>query len=110
MVKTEEEGGYENIWFLDSGCSNHMTSKKSLFKSLNENHKINVRFGDDKLMQVSGKGTVAIKCNGTTKLLHDVYYVPTLSQNLLSIGQLMDIGYSIIFDDCMCVIKEKQSG
>ena len=27
------------VWFVDSGCSNHMTSKMSLFKELYESQK-----------------------------------------------------------------------
>ncbi|XP_021893053.1 uncharacterized protein LOC110811010 [Carica papaya] len=99
------------IWFLDSGCSNHMTGIKSLFKELDESCKVKVRLGDDEQMQVEGKGTVALSNgHGNTKLLHNVYFVPALSsQNLLSIGQFMASGYSIMFDDVSCVIRNKKS-
>ena len=36
--------------------------------------------------------------------------VPSLSHNLLSIGQLMTSGYSILFADRHCVIRDKTSG
>jgi len=36
-------------------------------------------------------------------------FVPSLSHNLLSIGQLMISGYSIFFDDGVCTIKNKKS-
>ncbi|KAJ0077459.1 hypothetical protein Patl1_35960 [Pistacia atlantica] len=83
-----------NIWFLDSGCSNHMTGIKSLFTELDESYKLKVRLGDDKQMQVEGKGTVAINNgHGNVKLLYNVYFIPYLSQNLLSVGQLMASGH-----------------
>ncbi|KAA3467262.1 Retrovirus-related Pol polyprotein from transposon TNT 1-94 [Gossypium australe] len=101
----------KDIWFLDSGCSNHMARIKSLFKELDESYKVKVRLGDDKQMQVEGKGTMAISNgHGNIKLLYNVYFIPTLSQNLLSIGQLMGSGYSVMFDDMSCVIKDKKSG
>ncbi|KAJ0017860.1 hypothetical protein Pint_11870 [Pistacia integerrima] len=70
-----------NIWFLDRGCSNHITRIKSLFTELNESYKIKVRLGDDKLMQVEGKGTVAINNgHGNVKLLYSVFYSTFISK------------------------------
>ncbi|RVW58632.1 hypothetical protein CK203_116858 [Vitis vinifera] len=60
MAYNEEVVSSNNIWFLDSGCSNHMTGIKSLFKELDESHKLKVKLGDDKQVQVEGKGTVAV--------------------------------------------------
>ena len=61
------------VWFVDNRCSNHMTGKMSLFKELDESQKKRVTLGDDKEIQVEGKGTVAITTSqGKTKLLHDV--------------------------------------
>ena len=47
-----------DVWFVDSGCSNHMCSNKEMFKELDESRKIQVRLGDDKSIQVEGKGMV----------------------------------------------------
>lgn len=38
-----------------------MSGERSLFKGLDESKKSEVRLGDDKLMKVQGKGTIAIK-------------------------------------------------
>ena len=67
--------------------------------------------GDNKKIQVEGKCTVSIKTSqGNAKILQEVMLVPSLSHNLLSIGQLMTSGYSILFDDGFCTIKDKKSG
>ena len=88
-----------------------MTGTKSLFRELDESHKLTVRLGDDKPMQVEGKGTVALETDcGKVKFLHDVFFVSSLSHNLLSVGQLMFSGYSILFDGDTCVIRDKKSG
>lgn len=98
------------IWFLDSGCSNHMTSEKSSFQCLDESIKMQVKLGDDKQLHVEGKGTIAITTSsGKTKYLDDVFYVPKLAHNLLSVGQLMQKGYAIMFDDDCCIIRDKKS-
>ncbi|XP_044478092.1 uncharacterized protein LOC123205234 [Mangifera indica] len=50
-----------DLWFLDSGCSNHMTGIKSLFQNIDESVKLQVHLGNDKQVQIEGKGTVAVK-------------------------------------------------
>lgn len=106
-----EQEQSNDVWFLDSGCSNHMCGTKSLFKELNESDKTDVMLGDSKKIRVEGRGTISIKTNqGNAKILQDVMFVPSLSHNLLSIGQLMISGYSILFDDGVCIIKDKKSG
>ena len=42
-------------WYLDSGCSNHMTGNKKLFVKLDENVKGIVSFGNDNEGDVMGK-------------------------------------------------------
>lgn len=41
------------------------------------------------------------------KTVYDVYYVPTLKHNLLSVGQLLGHGYEFIFHDTICTILDK---
>nr|XP_010918050.1 uncharacterized protein LOC105042504 [Elaeis guineensis] len=43
------------IWFSNSGCSNHMSGMRSMFKELDETHKLRVRLGEDKLLQTEEK-------------------------------------------------------
>jgi hypothetical protein len=100
-----------DLWFVDSGCSNHMTGTKSLFQELDETKKITVQLGNKKEMQVEGKGTVGVDTShGKVKTLDNVQFVPNLGYNLLSVGQLMAGGYSIVFDNDACVITNKKSG
>ncbi|KMT07734.1 hypothetical protein BVRB_6g146570 [Beta vulgaris subsp. vulgaris] len=88
-----------------------MSNSRSLFEELDVSHKSEVRLGDDKKVQVEGKGTIAISTsNGKKKLLQDVFFVPNLAHNLLSVGQLVKNGYVVVFDDGHCVIKDKKSG
>ncbi|XP_057250732.1 uncharacterized protein LOC130591431 [Beta vulgaris subsp. vulgaris] len=97
-----------DVWFIDSGCSNHMCGTKSMFKELDESKKSEVRLENDKPIQVKGRGIVVPRTSlGNVKLLKDVQYVPGLAHNLLSVGQLMISGYSIIFDDKSCSIHER---
>ena len=50
----------EDFWFLDSGCSNHMTGNIAMFANLDENVKSEVTTGTDSKIFVKGKGRVSI--------------------------------------------------
>lgn len=70
-----------------------------------------MRLGDNKKVQVEGREVVAIKTTlNTLKLLHDVQYVQSIVHNLLSVGQLLSNGYSILFDNEACIIQDKNTG
>lgn len=98
------------IWFVDSGCSNHMTGCKAIFTQFDGNQKKTVKLGDDTEMKVEGKGTVAIEyAPGKTKLLDNVQLASNLAHNLLSVGQIMESGFSILFDNRECIIRHKES-
>lgn len=104
--KTSEK----TVWIIDSGCSNYMTTLKSLFVELDESHKLSFRLGDDKEIAVEGRGMVAINIGeGHVKLLHDVQYVPSLAHILFCLGQLFSIGFSMVFNGDTCSISEKNS-
>lgn len=61
------------VWYVDSGCSNHMCGSRSLFKEIDELKRGEVRLGDNKPMQVAGIGTIEIEtAKGKVKLLHKV--------------------------------------
>jgi Pol polyprotein len=80
----EDEIRGNGVWFLDSGCSNHMSGEKSLFKKLDETQKGEVRLGDNKQMQVEGKGIIAIKTlQGDVKLLYDVQYMKRYNKQMV---------------------------
>ena len=97
----------EDIWFLDSGCSNHMTGNIALFSALNQNLKSEVTLGTDSKVSVMGKGEVKIFTKqGERKTIADVYYVPGMRCNLLSVGQLVQKGYNVFFENDVCTIMD----
>ena len=89
------------LWYLDSGCSRHMTRYKSLFKTLKEKKDGFVTFGDGSHSQVLGKGTVDIP---GLPLLTDVLYIKRLKVNLLSITQICDEDFLVQFSKKGCLI------
>jgi len=86
-------------WFLDSGDSFHMTSKKSLFSTLEEKYlQILIEMGNDEKYSVSGVGKVAFQReHGARITLTDVKYILGLKKNLVSIAMLEERGYDVVF-------------
>jgi hypothetical protein len=95
-----------DCWLIDSGCTNHMTNDENLFKQLDKSSVSKVRIGNGEYIPVKGKGTVAIEGNSGIKLISDVLFVPEIDQNLLSVGQLLEKGYLLVFKDKHCSISD----
>ena len=74
----------ENHWFVDNGCSRHMTGDKGKFVSLNKKEG-NVSSGSGST-KIFGKGTVTV-INGKGKA-QNAFLVNGLKQNLLSVSQI----------------------
>ncbi|PNX81725.1 hypothetical protein L195_g037750 [Trifolium pratense] len=95
MVTTNSESDNSKLWYLDTGCSNHMTGHRDWLLEFDENFKSKVKFADDSAISVEGKGKVMVRRkNGNNTFVTDVLYVPTMKHNLLSLGQLLEKGFN----------------
>nr|GEW50703.1 zinc finger, CCHC-type [Tanacetum cinerariifolium] len=100
--------GDASMWYLDNGASNHMTGVKSHFKDINEGVSGRLRFGDGSYVQIKGRGSIILGCrNQEQKLVSDVYYIPNLKSNILSLGQLTEIGCKVIMDGNKLTLYDK---
>ncbi|KAL0558905.1 hypothetical protein IC582_003491 [Cucumis melo] len=97
----------EPTWYLDSGCSNHMTGNRNIFVTLDESFQSEVKTGDNTRLQVKGQGDILVKTKKGTKRVTNVFYVPGLKHNLLSIGQLLQQGLKVSFEGDICAIKDQ---
>ena len=111
LLMAQNEGNCNNdtMWYLDSGASNHMCGHKYLFKEMQNIEDGHVSFGDASKVEVKGRGTIHyLQNDGLTGSIQNVYYVPDLKTNILSMGQLTDKGYSIFLKDWLLHLKHKQ--
>ena len=99
----------ENVWFVDSGCSNHMTANKSILCDIDNSVCTRVKMGNGDLVQAKGRGTLVVETKKGKRFIREVLLVPELDQNLLSVGQLQENGYPVLFDDDVCTIYEKKN-
>jgi hypothetical protein len=88
------DGDCDTHWFLDTGASNHMTGRRDAFTELDTGITGTVKLGDGSSVNICGRGTILLKCRtGEHRTLTDVYYLPRLQSNIISIGQLDEINY-----------------
>jgi hypothetical protein len=101
LVAKECKEEYE--WFIDSGCSSHMTGDQRKFVRLKKKGG-NVAFGDDLSTKILGKGIVKLASENVKA--GKVLLVEDLKHNLLSVSKICDQGYTLTFDSRKCKIKE----
>jgi hypothetical protein len=75
-----------------------------MFKTLDESYKSRVKVGNEEFLEVKGKGSVNVQTSSGIKIIPDVLFIPEISQNLLSVGQMMEKNYSLQFKDHKCTI------
>jgi len=100
----------KHIWFLDSGCSNHMCGNKNMFCDLDNSFRESVKLGNNSGLTVQGKGMVRLWVNGIVFMITWVFYVLDLKNNLLSIGQLQEKGIVMLIQHGKCKIFRYEKG
>ncbi|KAJ0086209.1 hypothetical protein Patl1_07938 [Pistacia atlantica] len=101
-----------NQWFIDSACSNHMTPREDIFISTEPfTDAFGVITGDNTRLEIKWRGDIALhKSNGGIQHLSNVLYLPKLCKNLMSVGQLVDQGYNVVFNENGCEILKEGNG
>lgn len=81
-------------WYVDSGATGHMCGNKSIMSDIvSEERSIEVNVANGDKLYTAGKGYVRVHMkNGTVKTISDVYYVPNLTVNLLSVSAIVSKG------------------
>lgn len=100
-------------WIVDSGASCHISAEKNHFDKLDLSVRGEVMVGNGSHVKAEGRGTCRIsfvnKQNElSSAVLLDVYYIPTMTGNLLSVKQLSERGFDTIFKDKSCYINKNK--
>ncbi|XP_017621494.1 uncharacterized protein LOC108465629 [Gossypium arboreum] len=93
-------------WLIDNGCTNHMTPDISIFKTIDRSFKTKVKVGNGHFIKAEGKGDVLISTPTGNKLVSNVLLVPEIDRSLLSIAQLLEKGYTVVFKGNECQIND----
>ncbi|GJY93935.1 hypothetical protein Tco_0509717 [Tanacetum coccineum] len=89
------------LWYLDSGCSKHMTGNRSQLMNFVSKFLGTVRFGNDQIARIMGYGDYQLG----NVVISRVYYVEGLGHNLFSVGQFCDADLEVAFRKNTCFIR-----
>ncbi|GJR51411.1 integrase, catalytic region, zinc finger, CCHC-type containing protein, partial [Tanacetum coccineum] len=81
------------LWYLDSGCSKHMTGDRSQLRNFIKKFIEIVRFENDHFGYIMGYGDYVI----SDSVISRVYYVEGLGHNLFSVRQFSDSDLEVKF-------------
>jgi len=89
-----------NVRFVDFGASNHITSHGEWFRDTKDLKTVGfVEIGDDIAHPITQIGKVPLSMqDGQTKYLKDVLHVPTITKNMVSVGQMVEQGLEVTFN------------
>ena len=94
------------MWLLDSACCNHMTSSPDVVPSHTSTSLPTIYTANGSPMHVSHLGNVSTPALSVS----NVYQIPKLTHNLLSIWQLTELGFSLTFSSTGVVVQDSQMG
>nr|GEY62068.1 integrase, catalytic region, zinc finger, CCHC-type, peptidase aspartic, catalytic [Tanacetum cinerariifolium] len=89
------------LWYLDSGCSKHITGDRSQLINFVQKFLGTVKFRNDHVAKIMGYGDYKI---GNVTILK-VYFVEGLRHNLFSVGQFCDSELEVAFPQHTCFIR-----
>lgn len=97
-----------NSWYIDSGATNHMCNDAQIMHDIEVDKPLEVYVANGERLLTAGRGKVQVNVGSSVKTISNVFYVPKLSANLLSVSELTRKGYSVSFDSKCCKIFDDE--
>uniref|UniRef100_A0A2N9FEM3 CCHC-type domain-containing protein n=1 Tax=Fagus sylvatica TaxID=28930 RepID=A0A2N9FEM3_FAGSY len=95
-----------NTWYFDSACCNHMSPDSQLFSSIiPTTHTPLIQTANGSHLAASHTGSVST----STLSLSDTYLIPNLTLNLISVGQLCELGFDLWFGSSGCRVQDPRT-
>jgi transposase InsO family protein len=91
-------------WLIDSAASNHMTKSSKVLCNVRSYH------GSSHIQVANGSHLAITKIGDINLSFKDVYVSPGLSNNLLSVAQLVEENYNVHFSRDGCLVQDQVLG
>ncbi|KAK2966538.1 hypothetical protein RJ640_002998 [Escallonia rubra] len=100
------------LWIIDSGASNHMTGVHTNPRSITRYEgKKQIIAANGEKMDIIGSDNISLSITPNTSFhLSNVFLVPKLTTNLISVGQLVDDDNIVSFSRDGCMIQDRRTG
>jgi transposase InsO family protein len=113
-VDIQFEGNFRDNWYVDSGCTIHMSDQFHLFSNYqavkNGSWPVKGVGCSNNLLQAKGMGDITIQTNVNEKwhsgILKNVLFVPDLGVNLFSVRSATKAGLRVLFNNDRVTISK----
>jgi hypothetical protein len=97
----------KDVWVLDMGGSIHMKGRCEALALLDASVRGTLCFGDGSLVEIEGIASVVLQMKKEGhKVLTEVYYIPKLKSNIMSLGQLEEGGCKVVLENEYCNVYD----
>ncbi len=97
-------------WIVDSGPTQHMTFQQEWFTTYECISPRRVFMGNDTVLEAIGKGSIKARMQVGGQLTHttipQVFHVPKMKNNLISMSRFISEGFKVEFDKDGCKVKD----
>lgn len=95
---------HTHLWYIDSGATNHMCNNRQIMSDFVMDTSLEVKVANGEKLRIGGRGVVTLRLKDCEVTITNVFYVPNLSANLLSVSELVRKGRKVTFDSKGCTI------
>ena len=93
-------------WIIDSGASQHLCGHEQAFVNYKPvSGEQGITIADGTTIQAKGIGEILVATEAGSITLTDVWHVPDIGGNLMSVSRMVDAGYSVEFGPTTCTIR-----
>jgi len=97
-------------WIVNSGAMQHMTFEQEWFTTYKHISPRRVFMGDDTILEAIGKGNIKTTMQVGGKLTHttitQVFHVPKMKNNFISVSKFIFEGFKVEFDKDGCKVND----
>ena len=94
-------------WIIDSGASQHISHDSARFTTYTHVSKAQaITIADGTRLEACGIGNIEISTKAGCITLTDVWHVPTIETNLISVARMVDAGFTIQFSKSTCTVSK----
>ena len=96
------------LWYVDSGTSNHMMNHKEWFSTLVNPKQVGViEIRDDTPQPIEHIGDVPLSPVSQRGIMRNVLHVSIVTKNLVLVGRIVDQAMQVPFTHLRCFIEEE---
>jgi len=95
--------------YLDSGAFETMIRDRGILQEYSECDKLSIECAGNQILRAEGKGNICVsKEENGLESINSAYFVPGLSENLLSVSSVGRSGFISLFDEETCGIYRRE--